>query len=524
MGLRRLLAAGALFAGLFVCAPAGAQGLSDRATQRCVAAAVRLEVSFGGGSSTGSGTMIDPRGYILTNFHVVGFTRHEEGAGAPGRLYAEGDQIRIATVTSARESATPAYVGRVVRGDVRLDLAIVRITGRIDGTPLPSGTTFPTIELTGSEGLNPGAAVWAFGFPMGVRTVNVTSGNISGFEMNADGEVAWIRTDVEFNPGNSGGMLVDRRGRLVAVPTAVVSSSETLEPIELARPAERMPSEWATALAGSDPLETLVLTGLPELSAGAALTDRATGDTGGMASEEIHYFRLPAALGTTGGTITVTPAVPLGLVDSRGVVVREGRGSLVVRGAEVTGLVAILLARGADGAAAEVSVRLDAAPAASGGYAGRGFPPGGYPPGGYPPGSYPPGSYPPGSYPPGGGTYGPSGGAPPAGDVAIRGRLVDAATGTPVPGGTVYIAPASVDIAGLLALYQSRRLTEADFRSALVAVGTTDASGTYAISGLPRGRFAGVTTAPGYVSSPITLTIAPTDVGVIEVTPIRMSR
>jgi hypothetical protein len=519
MGLRRALAAGALFVSLFVVAPAAAQGLSDRATQRCVAAAVRLEVTFGGGTSTGSGTMIDARGYILTNFHVVGFTRHEEGAGAPGRLYAEGDQIRIATVGSARESATPAYVGRVVRGDVRLDLAIVRITGRIDGSPLPSGTTFPTIELTGSEGLNPGAAVWAFGFPMGVRTVNVTSGNISGFEMNADGEVAWIRTDVEFNPGNSGGMLVDRRGRLVAVPTAVVSSSETLEPIELARPAERMPSEWATALAGSEPIETLVLTGLPELSAGAALADRATGDTGGMASEEIHYFRLPASLATTGGTVSVTPAVPLGLVDSRGVVVREGRGSLVVRGPEMTGLVAVLLARGADGSATEVSLRLDAAPAMTGGYAGRGA----YPPGAYPPGAYPPGAYPPGAYPPGG-AYGAPAGGPTAGDVAIRGRLVDAATGTPVSGGTVYIAPASVDIAGLLALYQSRRLTEADFRSALVGVGTTDASGAYAISGLPRGRFAGVTTAPGYASSPITLTIAPTDAGVIEVTPIRMSR
>jgi Carboxypeptidase regulatory-like domain len=152
----------------------------------------------------------------------------------------------------------------------------------------------------------------------------------------------------------------------------------------------------------------------------------------------------------------------------------------------------------------------------AGGYAGAG----GYGAGGYPGGGYPGGGYPGGGYPgAAGGGYGGAASAP----VAIRGRLVDAATGAPVVGGVVYIAPASVDLLSLLSLWQAGRLTDVQFRSALVGYGTTDASGAYAITGLPRGRFSGVSAARGYATAPITLTISASDAAVIEVTPIRMT-
>lgn len=481
---------------------ASAQDLTDRATERCVQAAVRLEVELPGGTSTGSGTIIDPRGYVLTNFHVVGLTRHEEGMGVPGTFYGDGAHVRIATVGTARDSANPQYLGRVVRGDVRLDMALVRIVSRLDGTPIPEGTVFPTIELTDTTGLNPGAAVWAFGYPMGVRTINVTSGNISGFEMNTDRDVAWIRTDVEFNPGNSGGMLVDRRGRLVAVPTAVVSGDDTLEPIELARPVERMPAEWRTALAGSAPIDATAVSGIGAIAAGTDLSDRAVGDTSGMGREEIHYFTLPAEGASRLLSLTTTPTVPIALINARGMVVREGRGSLMIAAGESTGgVVAILLARAEDGSATEVSLRAAVSappPPVAGGYPAAGVPgaSGGYPVG--------PGAA--------------------ASTVSIRGRLVDERTGAPVVGGVIYIAPASVDLMSLLALWQARRLSDEQFRSALVGVGTTDASGAYAIAGLPRGRFSGVSAATGYATAPLTLTITTADAPVIEVTPIRMRR
>lgn len=490
-----------------VASGAAAQDLTDRATERCVQAAVRLEVDLGGsGTSTGSGSIIDARGYVLTNFHVVGFSRHESGAGAPGTLYGDGAHVRVATVSSARDSARPQYLGRVVRGDIRLDMAIVRIVSMADGSPLPDGTVFPTIELTDTAGINPGAAVWAFGFPMGVRTINVTSGNISGFEMNTDSEVAWIRTDVEFNPGNSGGMLVDRRGRLIAVPTAVVSGRETLEPIELARPVERMPAAWRTALASAVPIDDVVITGLSELTTAAELTDSAVGDTSGMGREEIHYYRLPASAATAMVSVTTTPPMPVALINARGMVIREGRGTLMVAPGEATGgVVALLLERADDGTATAVSLRTEVtarpvATAPTPGYPGGGGRPGaGYPPPGY-------------------------GGSAGAGAVIVRGRLVDERTGAPVVGGVIYVAPAGVDLASMLALWQGGRISEAQFRAALVGYAISDATGAYAITNLPRGRFSGVSAAPGYATAPLTLTISPTDAAIIDVTPIRMRR
>jgi serine protease Do len=495
---------------------ASAQDLTDRATERCVQAAVRLEVDVGrGGTSTGSGSIIDARGYVLTNFHVVGLSRHESGMGVPGTLYGDGAHVRVATVSSARDSARSQYLGRVVRGDIRLDMAIVRIVSMADGSPLPDGTVFPTIELTDTTGINPGAAVWAFGFPMGVRTINVTSGNISGFEMNTDGEVAWIRTDVEFNPGNSGGMLVDRRGRLIAVPTAVVSGRETLEPIELARPVERMPAGWRTALASAVPIDDVIITGVSLLTTTAVLTDSAVGDTSGMGREEIHYYALPGSAATGIVTITTAPPMPVALINVRGTVVREGHGTLMIGPGEATGgAVALLLERADDGSPTPVSLRTEvtARPVATA------------PPAGYPASPTAPGGYP--GYPPGyaGGAAGSGAGSASASAVVVRGRLVDERTGAPVVGGVVYIAPAGVDLVSMLALWQSGRISEAQFRAALVGFAITDATGAYAITNIPRGRFSGVSAAPGYATSPLTLTITPTDATVIDVTPIRMRR
>ena len=157
--LKRSLVLVSALLSMAILAPSGAsaQELSDRATERCVRAAVRIQVDLPGGSSTGSGSIIDERGYVLTNFHVVGFSRHGEHGGAPGGFYGDGEHVQIATVTSARDTATTRYIGRVVRGDVRLDLALVRIISNADGTPIAPGTVFPTVELATTESLQPGA-------------------------------------------------------------------------------------------------------------------------------------------------------------------------------------------------------------------------------------------------------------------------------------------------------------------------------------------------------------------------------
>lgn len=335
---------------LLAAGSAGAQDLPQSVTRRAVRAAVKITVQVQGGrpdrprTSTGSGSIIDPRGYVLTNFHVVGNTT--PGAGAPGSLFSDTNEVRISVAQTPRETAQERYIGRVVRADVRLDLALIRIVSDTAGNPLPSGTRFPSIQLADTSQLRPGSRLFAFGFPLGVQTINVTSGEMSGFQMNSRDQVAWIRTDAEFNPGNSGGMLLDRRGRLVAVPTAVVSGRGTLEPIELARPVERVPAEWRRDLRRGH-LEDTVIDGIPELPMGE-LAHEAVGDSSSFDRPEMHYFRLPAQRPVR---IEVSPALTVGLLTDTGFVVREGQGEITVRSTDPQNMVLGMLipARGESG-------------------------------------------------------------------------------------------------------------------------------------------------------------------------------
>lgn len=505
------LAPAALFAGaLLLLAPSAlAQDLSDEATERAVRAAVRVQVDVPGGSSTGSGSIIDRRGYVLTNLHVVGYVRHGERGGAPGQLLAGGERIQIATVESDRDTARTRWLGRLVRADVRLDLALIRIVSQADGSPIPAGTVFPSVELAPTTDLRPGASLWCFGFPLGVRTINVTGGHMTGFQMNTRGEVAWIRTDAEFNPGNSGGMMIDRRGRLVAVPTAVVSGSDTLEPIEVARPVERIPSEWTQALA-SGHIDDRRIGGLLALAAGADVSDESVGDGGALDAPEVHYYQLPAE---RPARITVSPSFPVGLISPNGRPIREGEGTMSVLPTDPPGSVfAVLVPRSDDGSTVQIRVRYEQQAAVAGALQQP------YGHGAQPYGAQPYGARPPQVY----GARPPMAPMPP-GTVMVRGRMVDAATGTPIAG-MVIVGQPGVDLQQHIALFLAGRLTDAQFQSRLVASSRTDPSGFYEIRGLPRGSYPGAGMSAGYRPAMLMLTIRPTDAPVVDVNPIQMGR
>ena len=351
---RSLLSSGLVVLLLLGAASASAQDLPSGITRRAVRAAVKIssETSDGQGA-TGSGSIIDPRGYVLTNFHVVGHTH--PGLGAPGTFINPANEVRIAMVGNPRETAQERYIGRVVRADARLDLALVRIVRDVRGNDIPSSQRFPSIQLASTNRLRPGSRLFAFGFPLGVRTINVTSGEMSGFQMNSRDEVAWIRTDAEFNPGNSGGMLLDRQGHLVAVPTAVLSGRGTLEPIELARPVERIPEEWTRALRRGH-IDDVVVHGVPELTVGEELVDEAVGDGGAFDRPEMHYYRLPTERPLR---VEVSPALSVGLLTDQGRVLREGRGQLEVRANDPQTLVlAVLIPARAESGGGTLALRI----------------------------------------------------------------------------------------------------------------------------------------------------------------------
>ncbi|WP_093799193.1 S1C family serine protease [Streptomyces sp. Wb2n-11] len=164
---------------------------------------VTLHVSGAGEQGTGTGFVLDAKGHILTNNHVV------DPAGASGTI----------TVTfSGGQSAKAKIVGK----DSGYDLAVVRVLG-VDGLkPLPLGN---------SENVRVGDPVVAIGAPFDLQNT-VTSGIISAKErpITAGGEkgdgsdisyVNALQTDAPINPGNSGGPLVDTQARVIGINSAI---------------------------------------------------------------------------------------------------------------------------------------------------------------------------------------------------------------------------------------------------------------------------------------------------------------
>jgi serine protease DegQ len=147
-------------------------------------------------SGLGSGVVVSPEGYILTNFHVV------DGA----------DEIEVAHHDGRKHKA------RVVGSDPESDLAVLRI---------PADHKLPVIAFGSSDSLRVGDVVLAIGNPFGVGQT-VTSGIVSALgrsHLGINTFENFIQTDAAINPGNSGGALVDSNGNLVGINTAIYSQS-----------------------------------------------------------------------------------------------------------------------------------------------------------------------------------------------------------------------------------------------------------------------------------------------------------
>ena len=153
-----------------------------------------------GVSGAGSGVIIAPDGYALTNDHVV------HGAG---RL--------TATLTDGR-TLDAVFVGE----DLSTDLALVRL----------NGTDLPVAALGRSSGLRVGQLAVAIGNPLGFQST-VSAGVVSALGRSFRSSTGRlienvIQTDVALNPGNSGGPLVDSAGRVVGINTAIIAMAQGL--------------------------------------------------------------------------------------------------------------------------------------------------------------------------------------------------------------------------------------------------------------------------------------------------------
>ena len=168
---------------------------------------------------TGSGVILDPSGYIITNYHVVESARRVQvvlsaarGAGGAGSL------VRPMGRT---------LEGTVVGVDEETDLAVIKV----------NAAGLPAITLGDSDTLRAGQIVAAFGSPLGLEN-SMTMGVVSavGRQLQPDDPMVYVQTDAPINPGNSGGALVNIRGQLVGINTLILSQGGGNEGLGFAAP------------------------------------------------------------------------------------------------------------------------------------------------------------------------------------------------------------------------------------------------------------------------------------------------
>jgi serine protease Do len=158
------------------------------------------------GGGMGSGVIVSPDGYILTNNHVI-----------------DGAREVTVTLPDKRE-----FTGRIAGTDPKTDLAVVKV----------DGTNLPFVPWGDSSKLQVGEYVLAVGNPFGLNST-VTLGIVSALGRGRMGITQYedfIQTDAAINPGNSGGALVNTRGELVGINTAIFSQTGGYQGVGFAVP------------------------------------------------------------------------------------------------------------------------------------------------------------------------------------------------------------------------------------------------------------------------------------------------
>lgn len=207
----------------------------------------------------GSGVIVSPDGYILTNNHVV------EGA----------DELKV-SLSDDRE-----LIAKVIGADPKTDIAVIKV----------DGDKLPVVTLTDSDNIRVGDVVFAVGNPLGVGqtvTMGIVSakGRTVGILEEVAGYESFIQTDAAINMGNSGGALVDAKGRLIGINSAILSPSRGnigigfAVPINLAASVMQSLIEFGSVSRGYLGVQSQTLTpddaealGLPRSTKGVTITD-----------------------------------------------------------------------------------------------------------------------------------------------------------------------------------------------------------------------------------------------------------
>src|ERR1700691_148095 len=174
--------------------------------------------------ATGSGVVLTPDGYIVTNAHVIQGARRI-------RVQLPISERALRLSRSLTKPAGTILEARVVGQDRETDVAVLKI----------EATDLPYLPLGDSRELRQGQLVMAFGSPLGLQN-SASLGVVSAAarQLREDSPMIYIQTDASINPGNSGGPLVDMSGRVVGLNTMILSQSGGSEGIGFAIPSDTL--------------------------------------------------------------------------------------------------------------------------------------------------------------------------------------------------------------------------------------------------------------------------------------------
>ncbi|CAG0980301.1 Putative serine protease HhoA [Planctomycetaceae bacterium] len=203
------------------------------ALQRAIDTCVRIDSEV----STGSGTIVSPKGLILTCCHVI---ETDDGG------YLKKD-IYISVTRDPRKDPVQSYLAQTVFVEKALDLALLRIVSDLDGKTIEK-PSFPFSPLGDDTRLMLGEEINCLGYPgiggsRSIYGITLTRGIAAGF-IDRKGSVQFIKTDALISAGNSGGGAFNAKYELIGVPSEAMHAEGTFESLGYLRPVSAMPENW----------------------------------------------------------------------------------------------------------------------------------------------------------------------------------------------------------------------------------------------------------------------------------------
>tara|TARA_X000001036_G_C20508987_1_gene737201 strand:+ start:25 stop:864 length:840 start_codon:yes stop_codon:yes gene_type:complete len=192
------------------------EDIKDDSVRNVVRSVVYIEVwscpsdGISDAGSSGSGSLIDRRGLILTNHHVV--------AGCRG-------DILIGTTESPDSDPEVKYIAEMVAFDKDLDIAVLNITKYYSNKALFNQEDLPYLTIGDSDYTSLGDNINVWGYPgsraefTGQARINLTKGTISGIDAYKGFKRGWLISDVNITWGNSGGAALNSENELIGIPS-----------------------------------------------------------------------------------------------------------------------------------------------------------------------------------------------------------------------------------------------------------------------------------------------------------------